>query len=605
MSDKANTWQKRFEKAEEAQTPLFKRVSKYYDIMYSVQNTDNMAPWRSKVYIPVLASKAWDLISRLSNVVPFFQTKIDEIELTEAGFKVPEDVRRRQYRLDAKLKHDYLIGPDEPMKLKVSDTLTDAVVAGTGWAKISWETKTEKTYSKQIDEDGMVKNPDKDVEDTREYGCNEFEPLNFFNVFVAPNSPSWAKSNYMIVRYFNPFEDLKKDGKYDLSKLFDKPNYTTFDNYNNSRNKVVNSQMTFQSDETVKTATIYECYERKADGIYLTTFAEGKGHSWVQIRSEAKRYWHKYFPIVPFYIRKKTFSPWGESLFENNATLQSATNDIFNHYMDNLNVSLDSMIMYEDGTLVNDFIVEPGGEIVFTGAAPTQFKFPEPNPAQIAQVTNVLNAAIEQATVPQYISGVPNSSTDKTAGTAKGISLITEAATEKIGFMRDNFKQSMTIVGRIWLSNLSQYQDQPEMVEYEQDGEIKPDVVLPADYQGKIGLTIDDDSLLPLTKDERRDIALQFLVQVGQTQKLAIEQAQFFQDPTSVPKIKYGEFIEELAQYFSVKDVSRYIDKAVAPMQSVLPEQAALPGVGQTPEEAAIQGMQGAAQGFESSVGGM
>ena len=131
-------------------------------------------------------------------------------------------------------------------------------VAGTGWAKISWETKTEKTYSKQIDEDGMVKNPDKDIEDTREYGCNEFEPLNFFNVFVAPNSPSWAKSNYMIVRYFKPFEDLKKDGKYDLSKLFDKPNYTTFDNYNNSRNKVVNSQMTFQSDETVKTATIYE-----------------------------------------------------------------------------------------------------------------------------------------------------------------------------------------------------------------------------------------------------------------------------------------------------------------------------------------------------------
>ena len=141
------------------------------------------------------------------------------------------------------------------------------------------------------------------------------------------------------------------------------------------------------------------------------------------------------------------------------------------------------------------------------------------------------------------------------------------------------------------------------MVEYEQDGEIKPDVVLPADYQGKIGLTIDDDSLLPLTKDERRDIALQFLVQVGQTQKLAIEQAQFFKDPTSVPKIKYGEFIEELAQYFSVKDVSRYIDKQVAPMQSVLPEQAA--GSGQTPEEAAIQGMQGAAQGFESSVGGM
>ena len=34
--------------------------------------------------------KAWDLISRLSNVVPFFQTKIDEIELTEAVVVVVE-----------------------------------------------------------------------------------------------------------------------------------------------------------------------------------------------------------------------------------------------------------------------------------------------------------------------------------------------------------------------------------------------------------------------------------------------------------------------------------------------------------------------------------
>jgi hypothetical protein len=166
----------------------------------------------------------------------------------------------------------------------------------------------------------------------------------------------------------------------------------------------------------------------------------------------------------------------------------------------------------------------------------------------------------------------------------------------------------MSIVGKIWLSNLAQFQDQPEMVEYQQDGEQKPDIILPSDYQGKIELTIDDDSLLPLTKDERRDIALQFLVQVGQTQKLAIEQARFFQDPTSVPKIKYGEFIEELAQYFSVKDVSRYLEKAVAPMESVVPEQEeGLPqlGGGQSPEEAAIQGMQGATQGFESSVGGM
>jgi hypothetical protein len=605
MDKKASIWSERFNNAEQAQFDLFNRVSKYYDIMYAVQNTSNIAPWRAKVFIPILASKAWDLVSRLSNVVPYFQTKIDELELEESGFVVPETTQNRQMRLDAKLKKDYTDSPDEPMKLKVSDTLLDAVVAGTGWAKQSWETKKEVVYNKQIDEDGMVKNPDKDEKTEYEKGYNCFEPLNFFNVFIAPNAPSWGKANYIIVRYFKPFEELKNNPNYDLKKLYDQPQTIGFSNQNNSRNRIVNEKTLFQEDKTVKTATIYECYERKSDGWHMSTYAEGQGDArpWVQIRQSAKRYWHKYCPIVPFYIRRKTFSPWGESLFENNATLQSATNDIFNHYLDNLNVSLDSMIMYEDGTLTNDFVVEPGGEITYTGAEPKQFKFPEPNPAQISMVMNQLEKAIELATVPQYISGVPDSSTDKTAGTAKGISLITEAATEKIGFMKDNFKQSMTIVGKIWLSNLAQFQDKPDRVDVQKDGKIQPDVVLPEDYQGEISLTIDDDSMLPLTKDERRDIALQFLGQVGQIQKLSYEQANFFQDPSGVPKIKYGEFIEELAQYFSVKDVTRYMEPATAPMSSVTPppEEGAMPGGGQTNVEAALQGDIGAALGGMSA----
>lgn len=614
MSKTAEKWKSRFESAELAQQDLFNRVSKFYDILYAIQNTSNIAPWRSKIFIPVLASKAWDLVSRLSSVLPYFQTKIDDIGWDEekGDFVIPEDTKKRQMRIDAKLRKTYSEDSDEPIKLKVADTLLDAVVAGTGWAKASWETQDEVSYSKEIDEDGMVEDPDKDTETTEKgRGYNCFEPLNFFNVFVSKNSPSWAKSNYIIIRYYKPFYELEKNSNYNLSDLDDSPAPLVFNNQNNARNRIVNEKEIAPADDTVKTATIYECYERKKDGVYLTTYAEGKKNApWIKIRTEGKRYWHKYFPVVPFYIRRKTFSPFGESLFENNATLQSATNDILNHYMDNLNVSLDSMIMYEDGTLTNDFVVEPGGEITYTGEVPKQFKFPEPNPAQLSQVINVLQGAIEQATVPQYISGVPDSSTDKTAGTAKGISLITEAATEKIGFMKDNFKQSMTIIGRIWLSNLAQFQDKPERVEYSQDGERKPDIILPQDYQGKIGLSIDDDSLLPLTKDEKRDTTMQLIAQMGQIQKLAIEQATFFKDPKSVPKFKYGEAFEEVAQYFSIKDATRFLDKAEAPQRSVetdngegaMAEQL-LGGAGQSPEQAAIQGQQSAPLGGLANMG--
>jgi hypothetical protein len=165
--------------------------------------------------------------------------------------------------------------------------------------------------------------------------------------------------------------------------------------------------------------------------------------------------------LYHFYLRKKSFSVFGESLFENNRTMQSATNDLFNHYLDNWNLSIESMIMYEDGSLTNDFIIEPGGEITYTGEKPTQFKFPEPNPQQLSVVMNVLEKGIDAATFSPYAVGTPNDKNDKTQGTAYGVKTITEAATSKIGFFRDNFKQSMKILGRIWLSNLQQFADNP------------------------------------------------------------------------------------------------------------------------------------------------
>ena len=110
--------------------------------------------------------------------------------------------------------------------------------------------------------------------------------------------------------------------------------------------------------------TYYECYERTEKGVQLTVYAEGLdegngSNPWVEIREPSYPYWHQMFPVVPFYSRKKSYSVFGESLFENNRTLQSATNDLFNHYLDNWNLSIESMIMYEDGTLTNDFIIEP------------------------------------------------------------------------------------------------------------------------------------------------------------------------------------------------------------------------------------------------------
>lgn len=572
--DKASIWQQRFENRKIKQQKMFEDAQKYYDIMYAVQNTSKISPWKSKVYVPVLASKAWDLIARMSDVVPLFNVTIknelaDEPD-DDGNPQLADGVADRQRRIEAKLHYDYTCGHEEPMKLKVFDPLVDAVVAGTGYAYAPWLLEEKVSHGRQFDEAGTMDNTTTVTKKSQE-GHNAFEGVNYYNVFVA-DAASFFKAPYLIIRGYKPKVDLESSGTYDqkaLNKCDTSARGETdqFQLYNQSRNRVINELDTSTTDDTVDMITYYECYERTTDGIELTTYAEGSSdetdgdtsNPWVTIRPTSIPYWHNMFPIVPFYCRKKSYSVFGESLFENNRTLQSATNDLFNHYLDNWNLSIDSMLMYEDGTLTNDFIIEPGGEITFTGEAPKQFKFPDPNPQQLSLVMNVLEKGIENATFSQYASGVPNSSADKTQGTAYGVRTITEAATTKIGFFRDNFKQSMKIVGRVWLSNLQQFADGPEEIRRQLNGKEIPDIVMPSDYQGEMDLDIDDDSMVPLSKGEKRDMHEAFLNSLAMTQKLAITQAEIFKQPSDIPRYNFHEINEDTAQMYSKKDFNRYL----------------------------------------------
>ena len=564
---RASVWSERFENRKNKMQRLFEDAGKYYDIMYAVQNTTKMSPWKSRVYVPILASKAWDLISRMSDVVPLFNVTIkNELEIDDktGQFVTPEIVSQRQKRVEAKLHYDYMCGHEEPMKLKVFDPLVDAVVAGTGYAYAPWIFQQKKQYGRQFDDNGVMDNENVVVKKSAE-GYNDFEGINFFNVFPA-DAPSFYKAPYLIIRGYKPLVDMESSGLYDnLDKVNTEANDDTeFQQYNVSRNRVVNEEEMSNPDESVDMVTYYQCFERTSKGVQLTVYAEGRDDGgettpWVQIRKPSYPYWHNMFPVVPFYSRKKSYSVSGESLFENNRTLQSATNDLFNHYLDNWNLSIDSMIMYEDGTLTNDFVIEPGGEVTFTGEAPKQFKFPEPNPQQLSVVMNVLDKGVENATFSQYASGVPNSQNDKTQGTAYGVKSITEAATTKIGFFRDNFKQSMKVLGRIWLSNLQQFSDDPSEVRRTENGREIPDLVMASDYQGELELDIDDDSMVPLSNQEKRDMHGMMIQEVLGIQKAAVTQAEIFKQPSDIPRLNFHEIIEETSRLYSSKDVDRFL----------------------------------------------
>jgi len=117
----------------------------------------------------------------------------------------------------------------------------------------------------------------------------------------------------------------------------------------------------------------------------------------------------------------------------------------------------------------------------------------------------------------------------------------------------------MRVVGQIWLSNLQQFADEPSEIRRVINGKEVPDVVMPSDYQGELELDIDDDSMTPLSKAEKRDMNNEFVQNILGLQQAAITQSQIFKQPADVPRINFHEVLEDTAELYSKKDFNRYL----------------------------------------------
>ena len=196
-------WKDRRKRAEQNQETLFKKFEKFYDIMYATFNTDNMAPWRSKVYIPILSSKAWDLISKFVNMNHGFDVSVrDELPITpEEEQSISDREEKAEYKLDFDFTNPLL---EVPIKQKLFNCLMDAVVAGTGFAKVPWRVMKEKQYARPINDDNITVDIENEIVRDIQYGCNDIEPVNIFNLFIEPSATSTQTANWIMVRSFMP-----------------------------------------------------------------------------------------------------------------------------------------------------------------------------------------------------------------------------------------------------------------------------------------------------------------------------------------------------------------------------------------------------------------
>lgn len=544
----AATWEERYTKAAGNQAKLFKRFGNWYDALYAIVGV-TPSPWRSKVYIPVLARQTWALVSKFLAIKPGFQVRVNSSDVGE------DDVDTQSEKAQRKLEYDYE-NPylDESMRDKLFAPLLDAVVTGTGMAKVSWEVRNIDRYQRIPKKDGTW-DLTKEKKVTKKVSYNNLEPINIFNVFVSSSAKNLYNAPWIIIKEIKTLSELKEINAskgVEVYKNLDELSGTTSTDddssaYNKSRNRLLNQ--TDSLDSSVDLVKLFECYE----GDTICTYAEGNtkdsDQSWILLREQPNPYWHGKYPLVKFHVKAKPFQFWGEGLFETTYRLQAAYNDMFNHFSDQWNLAENSMLIAPERANINDYVVEPGGVISYHGdIAPQQFKHAMPDAGALQTVLGLMDQAIEGVTISQYAAGNPTSATDKTQGTAAGIEHLQQAAGDIVSFFRNNFTQTITQIGRMWLSNNQQFMEEPLKLTITNKGQKTPMTINPADMQGDLELTVDDTTMDPANRDHRIARFMAYTQQLEMMRQASYQQSMSTKGATSPLYIDYTKLLDDYSQ---------------------------------------------------------
>lgn len=555
VKDRVALWSSRLSDAENIQRSYQEKWGEWYQNMYAATQTDKMALWRSKAFLPILAGKVWDLVSRFVQYKPSWAVELYNLPISmdsEALNAYLDEISTIYDKVKMKMDYDY---NDPVRRVPIQDeffsVLVDALVTGTGIARVTYEEIEEIHREHPVNELNKIDITLENVTTTMR-GYNNFQAINVFNFYIDPSATDLQTAGWLIVEDVATKSDLLSHTEYDKEAV----NRVQFGvirdetaTFQKSKIRYLNTTDTEAADTKEKKVHILDCWDGESNMHTVFAVSEDK-KQFIELFREQNPYWHNKFPYVPFRIRRKPHLFWGESFFENSESLQSAMNDVFNHYMDNLNLT-DGMLAIEEGSVVEPYMVEPGGEIRYRGERPTQFKFPEPNPNQLTTVMNQMQGIIENITISQYASGVPNSAVDSTRGTATGVTRLMEAATEKIGMMRQNIRRSWAEVGNMWLVNSQQYMVDPVIYQYNTNRGNITDVITPEDIRGNFLLRVDENSFEPISADQMRSNYIEYIANLQSWANASREQAQANGTNEGIISINYTHAVERLSELSS------------------------------------------------------
>ena len=594
-----STWQQRVEAARKHHKPAFDKAKEHYKIWYAITPDEESTSdqWRSNVFLPVLPGKGRDVKAKLSILEPRFKVVPADawkFDGRSGAMSFDDKALVKAMKVSKKLNRDFIAFQSDgglPPRAQVDFATTDAIVAGwgLGMASVKVYRKIYKLRRALEDLDGK---PSAYVDRERKKIIKkllrmntELTALDIFRCYGSPKMTSWERSPWFVHEREATYAELVKcnTGKgeqiyINLEQLKEATPSHQKNEYSSVREEALGMQAdgSDKTDDTVDAFLLYDCYDAETGRIYTFVEASGVGKAnkgWTKIRDIANPYDHGLIPIVPFYVKRRPHSPWGESFFDIAKEVQYAINATYNQFADNATLSTETMAIVDKRSIVDDYEVGPGKAITYDsldGEAPQPWKFNDPNPAVLKARMEILEKNIENGTTPQYTTGQVDSSMDKTNGTKGGILAMMEVANDRLTEMYRELKGSLLRYGYMSLSNAQQFQtyievlDSPDMSASGQQsigrGQKKEvDVLTPMDLQEAYDLEIDDESLLPLSRSERRQMYLDFVNTLIALHKASVEHAQLFETPQEIMRLDWNDISREVGSLYGELNAPAFI----------------------------------------------
>ena len=588
-------WQDRLTAAEENQKKPFDKAKESYGIYYAIMSDEEKAKnWRSNTFLPVLPGKVREAKAKLSILEPRFQvTPADSWKVKGKELVFDDEALSKAMKVSKKLDREFVNYSADgglPPRATVDFATTDALVAGWGLALAPLSTykkiyKKHESLKDEAGEDSAYVDMNKTIKKELLRVKTELVYIDIFKAYISPLAKSWERPFWIMLEREDTYAGLiKKNGTkgeqvYNLPKeLKDAKPVERKNDYAGVRDVSFDFQADGSDfkDESVNLFTIFDCYDEDEDEFLTFVLATIPGYdsTWFLARRMANPYNHGLIPIIPFHTKRRANSPFGESFLEISKDVQHAINASYNQFDDNAKISGETMAIVDKNSIVDGFDVRPGGTIEYdslNGEKPEPWVFNSPNPAVLGTQMEILERNLESGTTPQYASGQVNSNMDKTAGTKGGIGMLMEAANDKVSEMYRELKSSLLRYGYISMHNAQQYQnyieviDKPDMSRTGQqlakNKSVSAEFITPSELQESFDLDIDDESLLPMTRSERREMFVQYVQLLIEFQKASGQQVEMAGTPEDLLRLDWADVSKELGSEFGRLNAPAFIKK--------------------------------------------